>query len=158
MAENKEKEVITEEVQEEKKEAVNALELLLGSDIGEIKLPTKKMEIVRLTEVYGAPFIITLQALSPDKYEEVQDMAVSIKGKDADVEVSLLQLLVLLEGVIDSSGKAMFKNKDLMAKFKASTPKELVRKLLLSGEIANIYSAISTLSGFGDNAIKEVKN
>ena len=45
-----------------------------------------------------------------------------------------------------------------MAKFKATTPKELVRKLLLSGEIANIYGEIASLSGFGEGSVKEVKN
>ena len=68
---NTTKKVNTEEtvVEEttETKEAVNILDLLLGSDIGEIKLPTKQMEIVRLSKLYGAPFIITVSALSPDK-------------------------------------------------------------------------------------------
>lgn len=141
---NTTKKVNTEEtvVEEttETKEAVNILDLLLGSDIGEIKLPTKQMEIVRLSKLYGAPFIITVSALSPDKYEEVQDMAVSIKGKEADIEITLLQLLVVMEGVVDPSGKPMFKNKELMQKFKASTPKELIRKILHSGEIANKYA------------------
>lgn len=154
------KKIADEQVEEtvETKEAVNVLDLLLGSDIGEIKLPTKQMEITRLSGVFGAPFVITVSALSPDRYEEVQDMAVSVKGKDADIEISLLQVLVVMEGVMDPNGKHLFKNKDLMAKFKASTPKELVRKLLLSGEIANIYGEIANLSGFGDGAVKEVKN
>ena len=147
-----------EEETVETKEAVNILDLLLGSDIGDIKLPTKQVEIVRLSEVYGAPFVITVSALSPDKYEEVQDMAVSVKGKDADIDINLLQILTVMEGALDPSGKPMFKNKDLMTKFKASTPKELVRKLLLSGEVAHIYGVIADLSGFGDNAITEVKN
>lgn len=157
MATTTKKEVIAEETVETK-EAVNVLDLLLGSDIGEIKLPTKQVEITRLSEAFGAPFVLTVSALSPEKYEEVQDMAVSIKGKDADIEITLLQLLVVMEGVVDPSGKPMFKNKELMQKFKASTPKELVRKLLLSGEIANLYAEISSLTGFGDGAVKEVKN
>ena len=33
-----------------------------------------------------------------------------------------------------------------------------VRAILLSGEIAKIYGEISELAGFGDNAVKEVKN
>ena len=142
----------------EAKEAVNVLDLLLGSDIGEIKLPTKRVEITRLSGVFGAPFVITVSALSPDRYEEVQDMAVTVKGKDADIEISLLQLLVVMEGVMDPSGKPLFKNRDLMSKFKASTPKELVRKLLLSGEIASIYGEIASLSGFGEGSVTEVKN
>ena len=152
------RDITLDEAESTEKEAVNILDLLLGSDIGEIKLPTKQMEITRLSEVYGKPFIITVSALSPDKYEEVQDMAVSVKGKDADIEITLLQLLVVMEGVVDPTGKPMFKNKDLMAKFNAKTPKELIRKLLLSGEVANIYAEISNLSGFGDGSVKEVKN
>lgn len=146
------------EVVGEQKEAVNVLDLLLGSDIGEIKLPTKDIEVKRLSEVYGAPFIITCKALTPDKYEEVQDMALAVTGKDVDIDFNLLQLFVTIEGVVGKDGKPMMKNKDLMAKFKAQTPKELVRKIFLTGEIANIYGTIAELSGFGDNAIKEVKN
>lgn len=150
--------VVTIEEVAEQKQAVNILDLLLGSDVGEIKLPTTKVEVIRLSEIYGAPFVITLSALSPDKFEAVQDMAVSIKGKDADIELSLLQMLAIIESVLDEQGKPLFKNKDLMAKFKVPTPKELVRKLLLSGEVTNIYKVISDLSGFGDNAVKSVKN
>lgn len=156
---NTTKKTTEEQVEEqEQKEAVNVLDLLLGSDIGEIKLPTKQVEIPRLTQAYGAPFVITCKALTPDKYEEVQDMAVSVKGKDADIEISLLQVLVVMEGVVDPTGKPMFKNKELMSKFKCSTPKELVRKLLLSGEIASVYGQIASLSGFGEGSVKEVKN
>lgn len=162
MANATNKEINTEEtvVEEttETKEAVNILDLLLGSDIGEIKLPTKTVEITRLSEVYGSPFILKVKALTPEKFEEIQDMSVKVKGKDADIDITLLQLFSVIEGVVDDTGAPMFKNKELMKKFKASTPKELVRKLLLSGEIAKIYGEISDLSGFGDDAIKEVKN
>lgn len=163
MASKKETEIneVTEmENTEEKveKQPMNIMDLLLGSDIGEIKLPSKQVEITRLSELYGSPFILTVSAISPDKYEEIQDMAVSIKGKDADIEIQLFQILVLMEGVIAPDGKPMFKNKELMLKFGAKTPKELIRKILLSGEIANIYSEISSLSGFGEGSVKEVKN
>jgi Phage XkdN-like protein. len=161
MANTTKKEYTGMENMEEKetvKEPVNILDLLLGSDVGEIKLPTKQVEITRLTEVYGTPFIITCKALTPDRYEEVQDMALEVKGKEVDLDVNLLQLFVTLEGVMDDTGKSMFKNKDLMSKFKAQTPKELVRKILLSGEITSVYSEIAKLSGFGDDAVKAVKN
>lgn len=69
-----------------------------------------------------------------------------------------LQLFTVIEGVVDATGAPMFKNKELMSKFKVSTPKDLVRAILLSGEIAKIYGEISELAGFGDNAVKEVKN
>lgn len=150
--------VIPEGVEQEQKEAVNILDLLLGSDVGEIKLPTKQVEITRLTEVFGKPFILTCQALSPEKYEEVQDMAVSVKGKDVDLDVSQLQLFAVMEGVIGDDGKPLFKSAELRSKFKVPTPKDVVRKLLLSGEITAVYTEIAKLSGFGDGAVKEVKN
>lgn len=147
-----------DEVVKDTKVAVNVLDLLLGSDIGKIELPTKQIEITRLTEIYGSPFIITCKALSPEKYEEVQDMALDVSSKDVDLDVNLLQMFTTIEGVVDETGKPLLKNKDLMKKFKAQTPKELVRILFLSGEIANIYGTISELSGFGNEAIREVKN
>jgi hypothetical protein len=155
------KNVNAEAVQEEeteKKEAVNILDLLLGSDVGEIKLPTKEVEITRLSQVYGAPFILTIKAITPAKFEEIQDMSIDVKGKDADIDITQLQLFTVIEGVVDATGAPMFKNKELMSKFKVSTPKDLVRAILLSGEIAKIYGEISELAGFGDNAVKEVKN
>ena len=91
---------IMEVEQAEQKAAVNVLDLLLGSDVGDIKLPTKEVEITRLSEIFGKPFILTCQALSPDKYEEVQDMALSVSGKDVDLDVSQLQLFTVLEGVM----------------------------------------------------------
>ena len=127
----------------EKKEAVNILDLLLGSDVGEIKLPTKEVDI---------------KAITPAKFEEIQDMSIDVKGKDADIDITQLQLFTVIEGVVDATGAPMFKNKELMSKFKVSTPKDLVRAILLSGEIAKIYGEISELAGFGDNAVKEVKN
>lgn len=142
----------------EMKEAVNVLDLLLGAESGKIALPTKDVEITRLTEFFGAPFIVTCKALTPDEYEEVQDMALDINGKDVDLDIKMLQMLAVIAGVMDHTGKPLLKNKELMAKFKASTPKELCNTLFISGEIANLYEVISNLTGFGDKAVKEVKN
>lgn len=98
----------------EKKEAVNILDLLLGSDVGEIKLPTKEVEITRLSQVYGAPFILTIKAITPAKFEEIQDMSIDVKGKDADIDITQLQLFTVIEGVVDATGAPMFKNKELL--------------------------------------------
>lgn len=110
------KNVNTEAVQAEeteKKEAVNILDLLLGSDVGEIKLPTKEVEIIRLSQVYGAPFILTIKAITPAKFEEIQDMSIDVKGKDADIDITQLQLFTVIEGVVDATGAPMFKTRSL---------------------------------------------
>ena len=147
-----------EDMDEEKKIPVNALDLLLGGDTDKIKLPTKRIEITRLSEVYGSPFYVTLQAVSASKWEELQDMALKIQGKDLDIDTNLLQIFVVMESVLDDSGKPLFKNKELMMKFGSPTPKELIKKILLSGEIVSIYGAVSDISSFKDSSIEEVKN
>lgn len=159
MAKAKEKPEYTgaEEV-EVKKEAVNVLDLLLGADIGKIELPTKDFEITRLSELYGAPFIVTCKALSHSKYEELQDMALDVNGKEVEIDTDLLQTFTVMECILDGTGNQLFKNKDVMRKFNAKTPKELVKVLLLNGEVTALYNVIAKLSGFGDDAIKEVKN
>lgn len=140
------------------KEAVSILDLLLGADTGKIKLPTSEVEITRLSEVFGKPFILTCQALTPEKYEEVQDMALQVSGKDVDLDLAQLQLFTVMEGVIDSNGNPLFKSKELRTKYKVPTPKEVVRKVLLSGEIVAVYTEIAKLTGFDDGAVKQVKN
>lgn len=156
---------VTEDAVEKK--AVNVLDLLLGADVGVIKQPFKDMEITRLSEVFGSPFVVRCEALTPGAYEDVQENALKIEGKDVDLDMNLLQMLTVIEGVKsvtrDEDGKEistglLLKNKDLMSKFKAPTPKELCRKLFLSGEVANMYNAITKLSGFSDDAVKELKN
>ena len=146
------------EVVEEKKAPLNIVDILLGSDVEKIKLPTKPFEIKRLSELYGSPFCVTLQAVSANKWEELQDMALKVDGKDVDVDTNLLQLFVVLESVLDDNGNQFFKNMDLVKHFGCVTPKDLVKKLLLSGEIVNIYSEVAELSGFGNESIVEVKN
>ena len=147
-----------EVVETEKKAAVNVLDLLLGADADKIKLPTSQVEITRLSEALGDPFILTCQALTPEKYEEIQDMALSVSGKDVDLDVSQLQLFTVMEGVVDAEGKPLFKSKELRDKYKVPTPKEVVKKVLLSGEIVAVYTVIAKLTGFDDTAVKQVKN
>ena len=60
---------------------------------------------------------------------------------------------ILLAGVIDPD----LKTKDLMEKYKAATPAELVKKMLLPGEIEDISRAVEQLSGYRTNTIEEIK-
>jgi len=60
--------------------------------------------------------------------------------------------------LLGEDGKPLFKSAELRSKFKVPTPKDVVRKILLSGEITAVYTEIAKLSGFGDGAVKEVKN
>lgn len=131
------------------------IDLLLGADISKFQKPKLELEIKRLTKIFGQPFTINLEALTPDEYEEIQNNCVNIskKGELEDIDTSEMQIHTILKGLKSPD----MKNKDLMAHFKVPTPKELVKKLFLPGEISEIANKISQLSGFGQDAIEEIK-
>lgn len=130
---------------------INTLELLLKADTEQFKLPTKKVELPRISEIFKGQAVFTCQALSPSKYNDIQETNSISDGKIDTMEV---QMAVVLAGVTDPN----FKNKELLDYFKAPTPAELVRKILLPGEIVTLFNVISEISGFGRNVIKEIKN
>lgn len=131
---------------------MNTLDLLLQLDEGKLKKPSKKVEMKRLSGLTGEKMIFKVEALSPDKMEEIQEM--SMDEAMENINVSELQIMTVLEGVKDPK----FKSKELMDKFGVYTPKDLIRKILLPGEIITLYNIIGDLSGFDGGAIEEVKN
>lgn len=134
---------------------MNTLELLLKADTDQFKLPTRKVEIPRLTALFNGQAVFTCQALSPAKYNEIQQAAADFsRGQIQEVDMGEVQMATVLAGVTDPN----FKDKELMAHFKAPTPAELVKKLLLPGEIVTLFNVISEISGFGDDVVKEIKN
>lgn len=131
---------------------MTTLDLLLKLDESKIKKPTKKVEIKRLSEILGEKVIFTCEAVSAARMAEIQEMALDVENQQIDVQE--MQLMTVLAGVKEPD----LKNKELLEKFHAPTPKELLQKLLLAGEITNLYNVISELSGFNKDAVAEVKN
>ncbi|SKC82922.1 phage tail assembly chaperone [Maledivibacter halophilus] len=131
---------------------MSTLDLLLQLDESKLKKPSKEVEMKRLSGLTGEKVIFKVEALSPDKMEEIQEMSMD---EDMDnINISELQLMTILEGVKDPK----FKSKELMDKFKVYTPKDLIRKILLPGEIITLYNIIGDLSGFDGGAVEEIKN
>ena len=121
---------------------MNTLDLLLKADINSIKIPKKEIKIKRLSERLNGDVIFTISALSLDKLEELREA----NSKDFNIHT-------ILEGVKEPN----LKSRELMDKYNAVTPVELVKRLLLPGEIEDVYLAISKLSGYGINTIEEIK-
>ncbi|KUO58966.1 MAG: hypothetical protein APF84_05795 [Gracilibacter sp. BRH_c7a] len=134
---------------------MNTLELLLKADTGQFKLPTKKVEIPRLSAIFNGQAVFICQALSPVKYNEIQEAAANFtNGQIQGIDMGQVQMTTVLAGVTDPN----LKDKELMTHFNVPTPAELVKKLLLPGEIVTLFNVISEISGFGEDVIKEVKN
>ncbi len=120
------------------------LDMLLSIDPERAnKRPTKKIEISRLSKLAGAPVLFTIQALDIDEAYEITGMAT----KEDHYSSKEASLFIVLAGVIDPN----LKDKKLLEKFSAATPKELVKKLLLSGEITGLSDKIGDLSGLDSN-------
>ena len=136
----------------------NLIDLLLAAEDKKFKMPSKEVEIKRLSEILGVPFKVKCEAISVNAYEEIQEQTMKVVDGQADVNINDLQVFTIMEGVFDDSDKKLFLDKDVQKRFGCHSPKDLVKKLLLSGEISKLYNVISDLSGFGKDAVEEIKN
>jgi len=139
---------------------MSLIDKLLTTDAGKLtEKPCKTHEIKRLTEKLKVKFELQLEALKPERYAEIQRQSVNInkKGGIKDFNLFDMQVLTLIDGIKEPD----MRNKKLLDHFSAVTPKELIAKLFLSGEIADIYNEINILSGYepdDDEADEEIKN
>lgn len=131
----------------------NVIDILLNSSDEMFKMPSEVVEIKRLSEAFGEEFKVMLKGLTYTRYSEIQEE--SIDFKTGDINLSKIQINTLLEGVYDLDGRLLFKNKELLDKFKVHSFADLVKKILSPGEITQLYSKIEKLSGFGDKNIEE---
>ncbi|WP_442601725.1 phage tail assembly chaperone [Paenibacillus sp. KN14-4R] len=136
----------------------NALDLLLALDKSKVQRPSKKIELKRLSAAAGEPVVFTCQALTMEEMAEVQDisMSVSKRGELEEFNSNAAQIFTVIRGVVTPS----LKDKSLLEAYNATTPKQLLEesKLLLPGEITQLYNVISGLSGYGEDSVQELKN
>lgn len=133
---------------------MNLTDILLSNDISELAMPEADMEIKRLSKTYNQPFIITFRAIKPDEEEEVQKECMTITRDGVEVDSSRMKYLTVAKCLKSPD----VKNKELQQKFGAANHVELLKKLLLIGEVTAVYEEIQTLSGYGKDKVEEVKN
>ncbi|MCT4544435.1 MAG: hypothetical protein N4A63_12890 [Vallitalea sp.] len=125
------------------KENKSILDILLETDINKIgELSNTTVEIKRLSKILGEKLMLNVRALTSQEleiieggniYEKYIIKAVTIEGKK------------LTDPVI-------------LNKFSIKDPLEIVNKLFNAGEKYNLYKKISSLSGFDEESVKEIKN
>lgn len=97
------------------------------------------------------------QALDGQTYGDIQRMSIDIskKGDFKDIKIFETQLMTCVEGIIDPD----LKDEKLLKHYNVSTPKALIKKILLPGEIADLRDVIDKLSGYeSDEDEEDVKN
>ena len=142
---------------------MNMVDRLLKADVVNklAERPEKKVKMERLSKLFGFDFVITLRAIDPERYPEryadIQKMAVDFTNGSADnIDIYQMQTQTLLAGIADPD----LKNKDLLEKFGVVLPGDIIRKLFLAGEIADLTAQITELNGYTtqEKADKAVKN
>ncbi len=119
---------------------MGALDLLLKMELP--KPETKEIKVKRLSELCGEDVIFNIQQLSYAKVAEIKETS----SEDIDVHI-------LLAGVTSPD----LKSKELREKFNAATPAELVKKMLIPGEITDISREVEKLCGYRTATVEEVK-
>lgn len=118
------------------------LDLLLQAPDVSRELPTKKVRIKRLSKLLGKDVVFTLRALP---YGRVED----VKGMESGADIA-----ILLSGLVDPDPK----DEALNQHFNAVTPAEMLKQLLLPGEIDDLSREVERLSGYRTRTIEEIKN
>lgn len=130
----------------------NIVEELLKIDLGEVEIPkeTKRIYLKKLKKEFSFECV----ALDAEKANEIRIKSIDLtNGTVDDIDMFKLQAYTVIEGC-----KNVFKNKDLMKHFNAPTPIELVRRLLLDGELTELSNTITELSSYQEVKDNEIKN
>ena len=130
----------------------NIVEELLKIDLGEVEIPreTKRIYLKKLKKEFSFECV----ALDAEKANEIRMKSIDLtSGTVDDIDMFKLQAYTVIEGC-----KNVFKNNDLMKHFNAPTPIELVRRLLLDGELTELSNTITELSSYQEIKENEIKN
>lgn len=127
---------------------MNIFDLLLETDAEKLKENSKKdFEVKRLSKALGTPFKVTCRALTNEQIAHISEIS---KNATDDKLNAIIEACTI-------DGKR-FTDSQLLEKFKVSTSKALLEKLFLPGEVFEMYKAINELSGYGRDAVREIKN
>ena len=126
---------------------MSLIDKLLQMDKAKLmEMPTREIEIPRLSEMLGEEFKVKCKAIDGERYADIQRSAIDLnkKGGLRNINLYEMQVLTVIDGVVEPS----LKDERLLAYFGCVTPKELVKKLFLAGEIAELSNVITELSGY----------
>lgn len=130
------------------------VEKLLKLDAGKIAMPTKTLKLTCKKIKMDLDF--PLLAVDAERYGEIQENSFELKKGDLKkINMYAMKTQIIIEGCPE-----VFKSKELMGHFNAPSPRELIRKILLSGEVDDLYNAVNELSGYDkdEDDEKEIKN
>ncbi len=114
---------------------------------------TSEIEIKRLSQMIGEPFIVKVQEVEAERLQEIQSMLFDKKGNYDLTQARKVSSLVCCAGVIEPS----LSDKKLQDHFKVATPKELVDVLFKGVDLNTVADEIARISNFVQNEDEEVE-
>ena len=120
---------------------MDVLQVLLSKD-KELPVQEARVKIKRLSKKGEDPVIFSLRSLSYNRVAEIR----KIGGEDS-------KLHIVLAGVKEPD----LKNQALLDHYGAATPLELLKVMLIPGEIEDLCLEIEKLSGYRVSTIEEIK-
>jgi hypothetical protein len=117
---------------------MDVLELLLSAKPQ--KLPEKDFKLTRLSKEIGGNVVFRLRALPFSRVAEIRKID---EGEQS--------IHIILAGVISPD----LRNEELRNKYEAATPADMVKALLLPGEIDDLAHRIEKLSGYRTVVVAE---
>lgn len=136
---------------------MNTVERLLKMDAGKVKTPEKEIKM-KLKKLNDQEFTFPCKAVDPEFIAELQENSIEFADGDIDkIKMYDTKVMTIVEGC-----PSIFKSKELVEHFGSTTPKDLVKKLLVSGEMDKLKGEIDKLGGYDNKKKKkdrdEVKN
>lgn len=134
---------------------MNLIETLMKLDREKLtERQTGEVEIKRLSQLCGEPFVVKCQAIPGARYTELASTMTDENGKADFAKIYHASTLMVLDGVLEPD----LKDKKLQEHFKCKTPKDLAEVLFVGGDMQTVANLITELSGYGENADDEIKN
>mgnify|MGYP003295369490 CR=1 FL=1 len=106
-----------------------------------------KMEVKRLSKAFDEPFIVTCTPISNEQLAYIAENANTLQEQ---------RVYFVLESCRVEGKK--FTDKAFLDWTGCVKGEDVVKKLFRVGELSGLYNKISELSGYGENAIAELKN
>ena len=140
------------------------LDKMLKTDLEKIKeMPRAEIEIPRRMEKFGVPIVV--QAIGTDRLNEIQEMNNSGGKAGKNSTKTRADLAATLEIVADGVVDPNFRDSRLLEKLNTPDPGDIIKAILLPGEIQQISMKILELCGMNeknkptqDEIDKEIKN
>ncbi|EMM2322675.1 hypothetical protein SI856_003802 [Clostridioides difficile] len=146
MSENKLEKEMTDK--KEVTEVKNVVDLLLSLDADKVKMPS--ITHTMFCKKLGIDVSFECRAVEPEFFDELQTSGLKIeKGSLKDLDNFKMKSNVILASC------NLFKDDKLLKHFNSPTPKELLRRMLLAGEINELYDKICELNGYRDDNKKD---